>query len=163
MPFALAFLLFAGCCLAPAAPAQAEVAMPPEKACRALRGLGLKPGPYKLQGDMHCCLAEVVLTPGARCNSLIYQAFGDRDQVRELRLELSVDQPREERAAKELFTRAALRLAEAAGSQEPPDGLAEAAARNSEGNWEAGKALIDLVDHPSFDSPGGYKLVLTIR
>jgi len=163
MPFALAFLLLIWCWLAPAAPAQAEVALQPAKACQALRGLGLKPGPYKLQGDMHCCLAEIVLTAGAPPNSLIYQALGEKDQVRELRLELSVDQPREERAAKDLFTKAALRLAQAVGSDQAPDGLAEAAARNSEGNWEAGKALIDLVDHPSFDSPGAYKLVLTIR
>jgi hypothetical protein len=144
-------------------PASAEVRLPPDQACKLLRGLDLKTGPYLPQGGMYVCEAVRNLTSGKRPNIIRYQVVGAKDAVQELRLELSVDQPRRQGEAKGLMAAAALRLAQKLGAAEPPDGLEEAVRRASEGSWVTGGAELVLIRHSLPDPPGCYKLVFTAR
>lgn len=149
--------------LASSKPAQAEIALPPDQACKALRGLDLKAGPYELHGASYVCTATKKMQTGKLPNVLEYQVVGDRQKVEELRLELSVDSPRKQGAAKSLLVEAALLIARKLGWKEDPDGLEEAVRRRSEGSWKQGDVILRLVKHPVPDPPGCYKLILTAR
>jgi hypothetical protein len=160
---ALVFLFLALGLWAAPRQAGAEISLPPERACKLLRAWSFKPGDYARHGDWHVCEAAKSLTNGKLPNTLCYQVVGSRDRVQELRLELSVDDPGKQGAAKNAMIEAALHMARKLGAAEPPDGLEEAMRRGSEGRWEAGRAIITLVRHPVPDPPRGYKLILTAR
>lgn len=160
---ALVFILLALGVWAAPRQAGAEILLNPERACKLLRAWSFKPGLYARHGDWHVCEAAKVLTNGKQPNTLSYQVVGSRDQVQELRLELSIDNPAQQGEAKNIMTQAALHVAQKLGAAEPPDGLEEALRRDSEGRWEAGRAIITLVRHPVPDPPRGYKLILTAR
>lgn len=149
--------------LAMAWPVSAEIRLRPDQACKFLRGLGLKAGPYQRKGDWYVCEAVKTLTGGKQPNTISYQVVGAKEAVQELRLELSVDEPRRQGEAKGLMAEAALHLARKVGAPEAPDGLEEAVRRSSEGRWTAGQAIITLIKHPMPDPPRGYKLVFTAR
>ncbi len=144
-------------------PATAEISLRPEQACKVLRGLSLQAGPYQMQGDSYVCTATKELATGKRPNVLNYQVVGDKQKVKELRLELSVDAPRRQGAAKNLLVEAALKIAQEVGWKDDPDGLEEAVRRRSEGSWKSGEVILRLVKHPVPDPPGCYKLILTAR
>ena len=156
------FYLIIGLLAAPW-PAGAEIKLGPEQACQALRGLNLEAGPYQPQGKQYVCAAVKELSKGKLPNVLNYLVVGGKHNVQEIRLELSVDEPRRQGEAKNLLARAALLIAQKAGWKEPPDGLEEAVRRSSEGSWAQGRVTLLLVKHPVPDPPGGYKLVLTAR
>jgi hypothetical protein len=141
----------------------AEIALPPDQACKALRSLDLKTGPYELQGASYVCAATKKMEAGKLPNVLEYQVVGDRHKVEELRLELSVDAPRKQGAAKSLLIESALLIARKVGWNEDPDGLEEAVRRRSEGSWKKGDVILRLVKYPVPDPPGCYKLILTAR
>ncbi len=149
--------------LAAPGPAPAKIRLLPDQACKCLRNLDLKAGPYLPQGDSYVCEAVRTLTGGKRPNTMNFQVVGVKDTVQELRLELSVDQPRSRGQANNIMAQAALHLAQKVGAAEPPDGLEEAVRRSSEGNWEVGGVELVLVKHPLPDPPGCYKLILTAR
>lgn len=144
-------------------PASAEIKLSPQQACQILRSLNLKTGPYQPRGENYVCSAGKELAARKLPNVLRYLVVGDRQTVQELRLELSVDAPRRQGAAKNLLAKAALLLAKEVGWKRPPDGLEEAVRRGSEGRWKNGDAILTLVKHPVPDPPRGYKLILTAR
>jgi hypothetical protein len=149
--------------LAMAWPAWAEIRLAPEQACKLLHGWSFRASQYARKGDWHVCEAAKNLTNGELPNTLNYQVVGAKDIVQELRLELSVDEPRKQGRAKALMSETAIHLALKLGAPEPPDGLEEAIRRGSEGRWTAGRAIITLVKHSVPDPPRAYKLILTAR
>lgn len=160
---AFVWLYFVLIILAAPWPASAGIKLSPQQACQMLRSLGLKAGPYQLQGEDYLCSAAKELAARKLPNVLRYLVVGDKHTVQELRLELSVDAPRRQGAAKNLLAKAALLLAKEVGWKEPPHGLEEAVRRGSEGRWKNGEAMLTLVKHPVPDPPRGYKLILTAR
>jgi hypothetical protein len=160
---ALFFILLPLVLLTMARPAWAEIGLAPERACKLLRGWSFNASPYARKGDWFVCEAAKTLTNGQLPNTLNYQVVGAKDMVQELRLELSVDEPRKQGRAKGLLSAAAMHLAQKLGAPAPPDGLEEAIRRGSEGRWTAGKAIITLVKHPVPDPPRAYKLIVTAR
>jgi hypothetical protein len=159
----VSFYLILGLLAAPWS-AWAEIGLSPDQACKALRGLGLKAGPYGVQGGSYVCTATKKFQAGKRGpNVLNYQVVGGKHRVDELRLELSVDAPRRQGPAKSLLVDASLRIARKVGWRDAPDGLEEAVRRRSEGSWKNGDVILRLVKHPVPDPPGCYRLILTAR
>jgi hypothetical protein len=149
--------------LAAACPARAEIGISPERACKLLRAWNFKTDPYAKHGAWHVCEAVKTISSGQLNNTLAYQVVGEKKKVHELRLELSVDDPRKQGEAKKSMIQAALHMASKLGARDAPHGLEEALRRGSEGRWSAGRAIITLVKLPVPDPPRGYRLILTAR